>query len=364
MVYTNADRNPHPDYAQLAADIKDWARALGFQRIGIADTDLFLDERRLQDWLGAGCHGEMAYMAAHGTKRSRPAELVPGTLRVISASMGYFPASAASPRQVLADPALGYVSRYALGRDYHKVLRARLLQLAHFIAQASGSLGYRVFTDSAPVLERALAEKAGLGWMGKHTNLISREAGSWCFLGEIYTSLPLPLDAPESRHCGRCTRCIDACPTGAIVAPYRVDARRCVAYLTIELHGSMPLELRPLLGNRIFGCDDCQLICPWNRFARSTEEPDFLPRHGLDAPRLVQLMEWSETDFSARTEGSAIRRVGYERFLRNVAVALGNVARRDGAVSLALNRRMTHPSALVREHVQWALLRLSQIPAE
>jgi len=297
----------------------------------------------------------MGYMQRHGTRRSRPAELVPGTVRVICARLDYLPA-AADPQAVLDDPSAAYVSRYALGRDYHKIVRKRLQQLADRIAQAIGPFGYRVFSDSAPVLEKPLAEKAGLGWIGKHTNLIARDAGSWFFLGEIYTDLPLPVDAPATGHCGSCRACIDVCPTRAIVGPYRLDARRCISYLTIELRGSIPVELRPLLGNRIYGCDDCQLVCPWNRFARLTTEPDFVPRHNLDAAKLVELFDWSEEEFLRRTEGSAIRRIGYEQWLRNIAVALGN-APSDPAVLTALDRRRNHPSALVREHVAWALAR-------
>ncbi|CAK0767026.1 epoxyqueuosine reductase [Gammaproteobacteria bacterium] len=352
------------DWVRLAADIKAWGQALGFQQIGITDTDLSEAELHLQNWLAASCHGEMGYMARHGTRRSRPAELVPGTVRVISARMDYFPPNAIDAKQVLAKPSLGYISRYALGRDYHKVLRRRLDQLEKRITFAIGPIGlfgYRIFTDSAPVLEKALAEKAGLGWIGKHTNLIARKTGSWCFLGEIYTELPLPSDAPESSHCGRCTRCIEACPTRAITAPYQIDARRCISYLTIELRGSLPEELRPLLGNRIYGCDDCQLVCPWNGFARPTSESDFTPRHGLDAPRLALLMAWSEAEFLARTEGSAIRRIGYEQFLRNVAVALGNASPGDIEAIMALGRQVEHTSALVREHVAWALNRQDTI---
>lgn len=343
------------DFPSLAEDIKAWGRELGFRQIGIADVNLDTAEAHLFDWLARGRHGEMQYMAVHGTRRSRPAELVPGTLRAISARLDYLP-EAAAPEDVLADPTRGYVSRYALGRDYHKVLRARLQKLAGRIETAVGSFQYRVFTDSAPVLEKALAENAGLGWIGKHTNLINREGGSWFFLGEIYTNLPLPVDAPVSNHCGTCHACIDICPTRAIVAPYQLDARRCIAYLTIEFKGSIPVELRPLMGNRIYGCDDCQLVCPWNRYAQVTREPDFAPRHDLDAPKLVALFNWNEEDFLKYTEGSAIRRAGYECWLRNVAVALGN-APTAPEVLAALSARTEHPSALVREHVAWALAR-------
>ncbi|BAU48169.1 epoxyqueuosine reductase [Sulfurifustis variabilis] len=347
-----------PDPGELARMIKGWGRELGFQHIGITDTDLTEAEAHLLDWLGRGWHGEMAWMGAHGTRRSRPDELVPGTLRVISARLDYLPA-AAPARSVLEDPVAAFVSRYALGRDYHRVLRARLQKLAERIEARVGGFRYRVFTDSAPVLEKAIAEKAGLGWIGKHTNLINREAGSWFFLGEIYTDLPLPIDEPAANHCGTCRACLDVCPTRAIVAPYRLDARRCISYLTIELRGSIPEELRPLIGNRIFGCDDCQLVCPWNRFGRITGESDFAPRHGLDARRLVDLFAWTEDEFLKRTEGSAIRRTGYEGWLRNIAVALGN-ARATEDVVAALRSRSHHPSELVREHVQWALARLGQ----
>ncbi len=345
---------PPPDgWAALAADIKAWGRALGLTGVGIADTDLAVAEGRLADWLAAGCHGEMDYMARHGTRRSRPAELVPGTVRVVCARLDYLP-TAADPAVVLGDPTRAFVSRYALGRDYHKVLRARLARLAARIAAAAGPFGHRVWVDSGPVLEKPLAEKAGLGWIGKHTNLIAREAGSWFFLGEIYTDLPLPADAPATAHCGRCRACLDVCPTRAIVAPYRLDARLCISYLTIELAGPIPEPLRAPLGNRIYGCDDCQLVCPWNRFARRSTEADFQPRHGLDAPALVALFAWNEEEFRARTAGSAIRRIGYARWLRNLAVALGNAAP-DAAARHALAARADHTDPVVREHVAWAL---------
>lgn len=343
------------DGSRLALDIKLWGRELGFQQLGISDIDLSAHEPHLQSWLAAGYHGDMDYMARHGSKRSHPEELIPGTLRVISARMDYLPAGAASADEVLANPQWGYVSRYALGRDYHKLMRSRLQALASKIEHAVGRFGYRVFTDSAPVLEKALAEKAGLGWIGKHTNLLNRSAGSWFFLGEIYTDLPLPLDTSTGNHCGTCRACIDVCPTGAIVAPYRLDARRCVSYLTIELKGSIPVEFRPLLGNRIYGCDDCQLVCPWNRFAKLTAEDDFSPRHQLDAAELANLFSWEEDEFLRRTEGSAIRRIGHERWLRNIAVALGN-APGIPAVINALKARQHHHSHLVREHVAWALV--------
>ena len=337
----------------LAVAIKTWGRELGFQHIGIADIDLAVAETRLLDWLAAGCHGEMEYMARHGLARSRPAQLVPGTLRVIIARMDYFP-PAAEPWAVLRNPRQGYVSRYALGRDYHKLLRRRLQHLAERITTTVGPFGYRVFVDSAPVLEKALAEKAGLGWIGKHSTLLDRRAGSWFFLGEIYVDLPLPVDAPARAHCGRCRACLDACPTGAIVAPYRVDARRCISYHTIELHGPIPLQFRRAIGNRIYGCDDCQLVCPWNRFAQPSTEVDFRVRHGLDAPALIELFGWDEARFLRNTEGSAIRRIGHVRWLRNCAVALGNAPRAADIVE-ALRARQAHPAELVREHVAWAL---------
>ncbi|MGF1642646.1 MAG: tRNA epoxyqueuosine(34) reductase QueG [Thiotrichales bacterium] len=345
-----------PDFTDLALRIRAWGKALGFHAVGIADTGLEHAESRLSDWLELGYHGEMDYMQRHGVKRSRPATLVPGTLRVISVRLDYWPPNTADAWSILARPDLGYISRYALGRDYHKVVRQRLQQLAILIEHAIGPFGYRVFCDSAPVLEKALAENAGLGWIGKHTNLLDRVAGSWFFLGEIYTDLPLPVDSPTPSHCGRCQACIDICPTRAIVAPFQLDARRCISYLTIELHGSIPVELRPLIGNRIYGCDDCQLVCPWNRFAAATDLPDFAARHGLDAPALTRLFGWSEAEFLRNTEGSAIRRIGHLRWLRNIAVALGNAPTGPEVVA-ALALRREHPAALVREHVAWALTR-------
>jgi len=343
------------DWVELATRIRQWGRELGFDAIGFADTSLEAAETELRAWLAAGFHGEMDYMASHGTKRSRPAELVPGTVSVITARLNYLP-PAAPMEAVLADGTRAAISRYALGRDYHKLLRARLQKLAERIEAGIGPFGHRVFTDSAPVLEAALAEKGGLGWRGKHTLLIHREAGSTFFLGEIYTALPLPADGPQENHCGNCTACLDICPTRAIVAPYTVDARRCISYLTIELKGAIPVELRPLMGNRIYGCDDCQLACPWNRFARRTVETDFFPRHGLDAAALVDLFAWSEEEFKSRLAGSAIWRIGHERWLRNLAVALGNAPCSPGIVA-ALESRRDHPSELVREHVAWALVR-------
>lgn len=340
--------------ARLAERIKGWGRELGFQQVGIADVDLGVDEQRFHQWLAEGRHGEMGYMERHGSKRSRPAELVPGTARVISARMDYLPEASADPWQVLEDAHLGYVSRYALGRDYHRLVRKRLQALADRIAADAGPFGYRVFTDSAPVLEKPLARNAGLGWIGKHTNLINTAAGSWFFLGEIHTDLPLPTDRAAEDRCGTCHACIDVCPTGAITGPYQLDPRRCISYLTIELRGSIPVELRPLMGNRIYGCDDCQLVCPWNRYAAFTREADFLPRHQLDAPALRELFGWSQADFLRSTNGSAIRRIGHVCWLRNVAVALGN-APCDPLIVKALQERSQDPSPLVREHVAWAL---------
>ena len=345
----------HPiDHESLAADIKSWGRDLGFDQLGIASTELGEDETRLMNWLSEGRHGEMHYMRRHGSRRSRPADLVPGTVRIISARMDYWPESSIDPLALIEDSTRAYISRYALGRDYHKVLRHRLRSLAARIEDQVGTFGYRAFVDSAPVLEKALARNAGLGWIGKHTNLLSRSAGSWFFIGELYTDLPLPVDQPVSEHCGRCEACIHACPTGAIVGPYQLDARLCISYLTIELRGSIPVELRPKIGNRIFGCDDCQLVCPWNRFSHPATEKDFHPRSGLDGPELVELFRWTPEIFDRRTRGSAIRRVGYEGWLRNIAVALGNAPTSTKIVA-ALKEREYHPSALVKEHVTWAL---------
>ncbi len=343
----------------LSTQIKGWAKALGFQDCGISRSALGEDETHLLSWLNDGCHGEMDYMARHGTLRTRPADLCPGTVSVVSVRMDYHNPQSASIDEVLADPERAFVSRYALGRDYHKLMRNRLQKLATQIESVWGSFGYRAFVDSAPVLEKALARNAGLGWLGKHSNLIHERHGSWFFLGELYTDLPLPADEAHARnHCGTCTRCIDVCPTRAIVAPYRVDARRCISYLTIELHGSIPEEFREAIGNRIYGCDDCQWVCPWNKFADAATEPDFQVRHGLDQARLVDLFAWTEAEFNQRMEGSAIRRIGHERWLRNIAVALGN-APSVGAVRDALMAKSDHPSDMVREHVRWALARHS-----
>ena len=342
--------------------IRAWGQELALSQIGVADVDLRSAEPGLLAWLEAGFHGEMAYMASHGLKRARPAELVPGTVSVITARLDYLPGATptdwvARERQRLLQPGEAVVSVYARGRDYHKVFRARLQKLAERIAAEIGPFGHRAFTDSAPVLEAELATHSGQGWRGKHTLVLSRDAGSMFFLGEIYVDLSLPPSEPVSAHCGACEACLAACPTQAIVAPYRLDARRCISYLTIEHAGPIPLALRPLLGNRIYGCDDCQLACPWNKFARRSLLPDFAEREGLGAARLVDLFAWSEAEFLRRTEGSAIRRIGHERWLRNLAVALGNALRQGAspAVEHALAQRLEHPSALVREHVQWAL---------
>jgi epoxyqueuosine reductase len=342
------------EMTELAKHIRLWGEELGFQQLGFTDIDLAEHEFHLNNWLKRGFHGEMDYMQRHGTRRSRPQELHPGTIRVISARMDYLPRTAADIELLLEDRSKAVVSRYALGRDYHKLMRKRLQKLARQIEEHAGPFGYRVFVDSAPVLEKALAEKAGLGWIGKHSNLINKNAGSWFFLGEIYTDLPLPVDTPVEEHCGDCSKCIEICPTQAIVAPYTVDARRCISYLTIELRDSIPEEFRPLMGNRIYGCDDCQLICPWNRFAQHTKEQDFAPCHGLDAAGLIDLFRWTEQRFLKRTEGSAIRRIGHECWLRNIAVALGN-ADTSRPVIEALESQLQHHSPMVREHVEWAL---------
>lgn len=338
----------------LAAQIKNWGLGLGFQQVGITDTDLSQAEARLDVWLGSNFHGSMDYMQKHGHKRSRPALLHPGTQRVISVRLDYLPEPGSLMDKALGNPLSAYISRYALGRDYHKLMRNRLQKLADLIHAEIGDFGYRAFVDSAPVLEKALAEKAGLGWIGKHSNLINRKTGSWFFLGEIYTDLNLPIDVPATEHCGDCRACLEVCPTQAIVAPYQVDARLCISYLTIELHGPIPEDLRPLIGNRIYGCDDCQLVCPWNRFAKLTGEKDFNPRHRLNAQELLEVFAWSEQDFLAKTEGSAIRRIGYERWLRNIAVALGNAPKSE-VIILALRAKLLHASELVREHIKWAL---------
>lgn len=341
---------------KLLGDIRHWGQELGFSKVGVSGVQLEEAEKALERWLIRGYHGEMDYMQHHGSKRSRPAELEPGTLSVISVRMDYLPQATEQAVAVLEDEQKAYISRYALGRDYHKMMRKRLQQLARRIATAVGDYGYRVFVDSAPVLEKPLAQQAGLGWVGKHSNILSRDAGSWFFLGEIYTTLPLPADTPVTAHCGNCTACIDVCPTAAIVEPYVVDARRCISYLTIEHKGSIPLALRPLIGNRIYGCDDCQLFCPWNRFAQLTSEEDFLPRHNLDDRNLVDLFLWDEERFLRKTEGSAIRRIGHQVWLRNIAVALGNAPHSE-AIIQALCQQREITSAMVKEHIDWALSR-------
>ncbi|HEX2530822.1 MAG TPA: tRNA epoxyqueuosine(34) reductase QueG [Burkholderiaceae bacterium] len=355
------------DFAALALAIKSWGQELGFAEVRIADVDLAEAEAGLQAWLDAGMHGKMDYMAAYGMKRARPAELVPGTIRVIVARMNYLAQDTdddwrAQEVARINEPSAGVVSLYARGRDYHKVIRSRLQRLADRIKGEVGEFGYRVFSDSAPVMEGALAAKAGIGWRGKHTLMLNRDAGSMFFLGEIFTDLPLPTDEPVHDYCGTCTACIDACPTQAIIGPYQLDARRCISYLTLELKDDIPVELRPLIGNRVAGCDDCQVACPWNKFAKVAELPDFDVRHGLDQATLVELFAWSEDDFDRKTEGSALRRIGYERWLRNVAVGLGNALRAGASpdIEAALRARLDHPSAMVREHVTWAL---AQAPA-
>jgi epoxyqueuosine reductase len=341
------------DFSMLASDIKTWGRELGFQQIGISDVDLSDADAHLQSWLKNNFHGEMDYMQRHGAMRSHPELLVPGTVKIISARMDYLPAE---PQmiEVLNNSSLAYISRYALGRDYHKVLRQRLQKLADKIQNTVGDFGYRALVDSAPVLERALAEKAGLGWIGKNTMLINKKAGSWFFLGELFTDLPLPVDDKASAHCGSCQSCLDICPTDAFTGPNSLDARKCISYLTIELRSSIPENLRPLIGNRVFGCDDCQLCCPWNKFSSATEEKDFSPRHELDRTELITLFNWTEDDFLEKTAGSPIRRIGYECWLRNLAVGLGN-ADSTAQIIEALQNKIDHPSTLVREHVQWAL---------
>jgi epoxyqueuosine reductase len=344
----------------VVSQIQAFARELGFSQIGVASVDLSSAEAGLLAWLQQGFHGDMAYMAHHGLKRARPAELVPGTLSVITARMDYLPRATVHGWQAvelerLNQPTEGIVSVYARGRDYHKVLRNRLQQLSDRIASVIGPFGHRVFTDSAPVLEAELAARSGQGWRGKHTLLLNREAGSLFFLGEIYVDVVLPVSEPVQAHCGTCTACIDVCPTQAIVAPHRLDARRCISYLTIEHAGAIPVEFRAAMGNRIYGCDDCQLVCPWNKFAQRSALPDFDPREGFSGQQLVALWQWTEDEFLKRTEGSPIRRIGHERWQRNIAVALGNALRQGANVRDALLRQVEHPSPLVREHVVWAL---------
>ena len=365
-----AQETPLFDSKSITDKIKEIGLSLGFQNIGIASIDLEQAQQRLQQWLAQGRHGEMGYMESHGSKRWRPDELVENTRSVISVSLNYWPEEKSgpiTPWQLLDDKGKGYISRYALGRDYHKLMRKRLKKMAQMIEAEIGSFGYRVFVDSAPVLEKPLATQAGLGWIGKHTNIVNKHSGSWFFLGEIYTDLPVEGDKASTNHCGSCRQCIDICPTAAITAPYKLDARLCISYLTIELKGAIPIELRPLIGNRIFGCDDCQLICPWNRFAQKSEESDFSPRHGLDQPDLLELFGWDEEQFLKRTEGMAIRRIGHEQWLRNIAVALGNGTlndeRKESTVT-ALTARIPTSSAMVVEHIEWALQRLTNLSQE
>lgn len=353
----------HAKLKKLAIAIQNWGSTLGFDQIGISDIHLDQAEARLNQWLERQYHGEMTYMSRHGAKRTRPDELIGGTIRVVSARMNYLPESMFKCEATLKDQNRGYISRYALGRDYHKVMRSRLKKLAACIEREIGPFGYRVFCDSAPVMEKPLAEKSGLGWIGKHTNLINRDQGSWFFIGEIYTDVPLPVDAQSSAHCGSCRACIDVCPTKAIIAPYVLDARRCISYHTIELHGSIPVEFRKQIGNRIYGCDDCQLVCPWNRYAQIAKEPDFAPRHALNGSRLIDLFSWSEAKFLRIMEGSAIRRIGYHRWLRNIAVALGNAPRSPHIVTI-LKKRLQQTPDMVCEHIQWAIEQHAEDPVK
>jgi epoxyqueuosine reductase len=347
------------DLQQLAKEIKSLGQSLGFQQVGITDTELSDAEKQLNHWLEAGFHGDMDYMHKHGTKRTRPSELHEGTIRVISCRMDYLPEHMERTKDLMKDPVRAYISRYSLGRDYHKLIRKRLQKLATLIEQKIGPFGYRVFVDSAPVMEKAIAEKAGLGWIGKHSNVLNKEAGSWFFLGELYIDLPLPIDTAAEKHCGRCTDCIDICPTQAIVAPYTVDARRCISYLTIELKGSIPEEFRAPMGNRIYGCDDCQQVCPWNRFASLTNEEDFLARQHLDTTSLIDIFRWDEHTFLKNTEGSAIRRIGYVSWIRNIAVALGN-APHDKEIIKTLSEKQHDDNPIIQEHVQWAITQQKQ----
>ena len=358
-MYCMSDIPNNIDYSLLLPRISQWSKELGFQQLGVSDIDLTEHDKHLSDWIEAGFHGEMDYMFKHGSKRSHPEQLVSHTCRVISVRMDYMPPDCELSDTVLANPEMAYISRYALGRDYHKVMRKRLQKLADKIKNSIGDFGYRAFVDSAPVLEKALAEKSGLGWIGKHSNLINQKAGSWFFLGEIYTDLPLPVTGHTTEeHCGSCTACIDICPTKAIVAPYKVDARRCISYLTIELHGSIPVEFRKDIGNRIYGCDDCQLCCPWNRFSQPTTEEDFFTRHPLDAPDLIELFSWTEETFLKNTEGSAIRRIGYFRWLRNIAVALGNAPASEKIIGILEKKTQEFGNdTMLIEHIDWALAR-------
>lgn len=356
--FPSKDKPAAMQMQELKNKIELWSKELGFQQLGVADTDLAEAEKKLQQWLEEGKNGTMEWMAKHGNKRSRPDQLEPGTIRVISVRMDYLPEEKTDPRDLLEQPSQGYVARYALGRDYHKLMRQRLQKLADRIELEIEDFQYRVFCDSAPVMEKPLGEKAGLGWRGKHTNLINKDDGSWFFLGEIYTNLPLPLDSLAQDHCGSCQACIDVCPTKAITGPYQLDARRCISYLTIEHEGPIAKELRPLMGNRIYGCDDCQLFCPWNKFAKVTREADFQPRNGLDNPELVKLLGWTKKTFEEKLQGSPIRRIGYERWQRNIAIALGNAEPGDSTIINGLFRAQGATSRMVDEHIQWALNRL------
>ena len=344
----------HQAQAAFVRQLEEWGHELGFQQLGVSSIDLSEAESQLQNWLDKSHHGEMAWMASHGLKRSRPDLLEPKTRSVISVRMDYLPPESADAEMVLNHPELAYISRYALGRDYHKVLKKRLQALAEKIQKHIGEFGYRVFVDSAPVLEKPIAVKAGLGWVGKHSNILNRDAGSWFFLGEIYTDLELPETGAQQDHCGSCTACIDVCPTQAIVAPYDVDARRCISYLTIELKGAIPVEFRKAIGNRIYGCDDCQLICPWNRFAQETSENDYQVRNGLDSERLLVLFAWTEAEFLTNMQGSPIRRIQFDRWQRNLAIALGNAPYHPNIVS-ALESQLSNASEMVVEHINWAI---------
>lgn len=342
------------DYTQLKADISQWAQDVGFAQVGVSNIDLKEAGEHLNRWLAKGYHADMDYMHKHGTKRYHPEQLVPGTMRIISARLNYMDTAVKPYQKALKETQKAAVSRYALGRDYHKLMRNKLKKLAQKIESEIGELGYRVFSDSAPVMEKAVAEKAGLGWIGKHSNVINSKAGSYFFLGEIYTDLPLPPDQPQDFHCGSCTACMPACPTGAIVAPFQVDARRCISYLTIENHGAIPEHLRKPIGNRIYGCDDCQMVCPWNKFTQKTGEPDFSPRQNLDDIELLELFNWDEQEFLNKTEGSPIRRIGYESWQRNLAVALGN-AETEPTIVDSLTEKLDTASEMVKEHIEWAL---------
>ena len=358
MTITNPIQLSAQQLKKLAEDIKRWGVELGFQQVGICDTDLSRAETILTDWLNNGYQGDMDWMAKHGSKRGRPQELLPGTVRIISVRLNYLPESMQSCNELLQQTEQAYISRYALGRDYHKLMRKRLQQLADKILEVTRELNFRVFVDSAPVLEKSIAEKAGLGWIGKHTNLLQKQTGSWFFIGELFINLPLPVDSPAENHCGTCSNCLDICPTNAFVAPYKLDARKCISYLTIENKGAIPEEFRSQMGNRIYGCDDCQLVCPFNRFAEQTTMSNFKPRHNLNNVKLLELFNWTEAEFLKRLEGSAIRRIGYQAWLRNIAVALGNALAANPQnieIKAALNRKLANASELVKEHIEWAL---------